>query len=115
MGINERVEGDVVILEISGNLMGGDEVDEFQDKLHSLKNEGFGKIVLDLGGVSLISSAGVGMLIAGTKTLRETGGDLRLSNLTDRVYNVLVVITQLGAVFKIFETADRAVSSYSSE
>lgn len=113
MRMKERIEGDVAVLELSGNLMGGGEVDQFQERLHGLKGDGFNKVVLDLGGVNLISSAGVGMLIAGAKTLREAGGDLKLANLTERVYNILVVITQLGSVFNIFETADRAAASFS--
>lgn len=115
MRMKERIEGDIAILELSGNLMGGSEADQFQERIHGLKGDGFTKVVLDLGGAGLISSAGVGMLIAGAKTLRETGGDLRLSNLQDRVYNILVVITQLGSVFKIFETADRAVASFTMQ
>lgn len=115
MRLKERVEGNVTVLEIKGNLMGGDETDVFHKKLESLKQDSIRRVVLDMGGVSLISSAGVGMLIGGAKTMREVKGDLRLANLTERVHNVLVVITQLGAVFKIFENADRAVESYSSE
>ncbi len=115
MRINERVQGSVTIFEIKGNLMGGDETSTFQDRLISLRSDGISSVVLDMGGVALISSAGVGMLIAGAKSMREAGGDLRLANITERVHNVLVVITQLGAVFRIFETADRAADSYSAE
>lgn len=115
MRIKEAIEGDIAILEMKGNLMGGDDQEVFRNKLQNLQGDGFSKVVLDLGGVSLISSAGVGMLIAGARMLREAGGDLRLANLTERVHNVLVVITQLGAIFKIFETTDRAVSSFTTE
>ena len=115
MRIRERVEGNVTILEIKGNLMGGDETETFHEKLESLRQDNISSVVIDMGGVSLISSAGVGMLIAGAKGMREVNGDLRLANLTERVHNVLVVITQLGAVFKIFENAERAVESYASE
>lgn len=115
MRIRERVVGNVTILEIKGNLMGGDETETFHQKLESLRQDKINQVVLDLGGVALISSAGVGMLISGAKSIRASDGDLRLANLTERVHNVLVVITQLGAVFKIYETADRAADSYDSE
>lgn len=114
MRMKERIEGDVAALELRGDLMGSDDAESFQNKIYNLKGDGFIRVVLDLGGVHLVSSAGVGMLIAGAKTLRENGGDLRLANLTERAHNVLVVITQLSSVFQIFETADRAVASFNA-
>ena len=75
MRIKERVEGNVTVLEIKGNLMGGDETDVFHQKLESLRQDGITCVVIDMGGVSLISSAGVGMLIGGAKAMRETNGE----------------------------------------
>ena len=69
-------------------------------------------MVTDLGKVDLISSAGVGALVGGAKTLREASGDLKLANLSERTHNVLVVITRLGSVFNIFDTVDEAVKSF---
>lgn len=112
MAMHERVVGDVTVLELRGNLMGGSEVEDFHNRVRSLKGDGMKKLVVDLGGVHLISSAGIGMLVGGVKTLREVGGDLKLANLSERTHNILVVVTQLGSVFEIFDTVDEAVASF---
>lgn len=115
MRIKERIEGDVAVLELRGSLIvDATAVDQFQDRLHGLKTDGFNKVVLDLGGVTLMNSAGVGMLIAGAKTLRAVGGDLRMANLQDRPQRILET-ARLVAEFKIFETADRAVASFTMD
>lgn len=112
MSMKERTVGDVVVLELSGSLMDSRELDAFRDHLYKLKDRGTKKVVIDLGGINLMASAGIGMLVAGAKTMREVGGDLKLANLQDRTYNVLVVVTRLGSVFDIKETADQAIAAF---
>jgi anti-sigma B factor antagonist len=52
---------------------------------------GTSKVVVDLGGVSFMSSAGIGVIIGLTKTLRERGGSLQLRHVSGRVRHVLDV------------------------
>jgi anti-sigma B factor antagonist len=112
MAMNERMVNGVTVIELSGNFLSDPEVSGFHDRLRDLKDSGANKVVTDLGKVALISSAGVGALVGGAKTLREASGDLKLANLSERTHNVLVVITRLGSVFNIFDTVDEAVNSF---
>lgn len=112
MAMNERMVNGVTVIELSGNFLGDPDVSDFHDRLRELKDAGATKVVTDLGRVDLISSAGVGALVGGAKTLREAGGDLKLANLSERTHNVLVVITRLGSVFNIVDTVDEAVNSF---
>jgi anti-sigma B factor antagonist len=112
MAMHERVVGDVTVIELSGSFLGDPEVSDFHNRLRELKSAGSTKVVTDLSRVNLISSAGVGTLVGGAKTLREAGGDLKLANLSERTHNVLVVITRLGSVFNIFDTVDEAVKNF---
>lgn len=106
----KRVD-DVVIVEIKGNLMGGPDSQKFRDILRKLLNEGKRKIVVDLKNVKIINSAGLGTLISGLTTMRNSGGDLRLANPNDKIESLLK-ITRLIKVFEIYNSIDEAIESY---
>ncbi len=110
--MHERRINDVTVIELTGSFLGDPEVSAFHDRLRALKSAGSTEAVVDLSKVNLISSSGVGALVGGAKTLREAGGDLKLANLSERTHNVLVVITRLGSVFNIFDSAEDAAASF---
>lgn len=88
------------------------EIEQLQERVHRLKDDGIKKVVLDLGGVHLIGSSGVGTLVACYKTLKEAGGDLKLANLSERTHYVLVVIVQIARLVEMFDKAEDAVASF---
>jgi len=112
MAMNERMVNGVAVIELSGKFLNDPQMSDFLDRLSDLKESGAFKVVTDLGGVNYISSAGVGALVGGAKSLREDSGDLKLANLSERTENVLVLISRLGSVFDIFDTVDEAVNSF---
>lgn len=111
MQIKEQIEGDVVVLSLRGNLMGDPETSEFRDKVKDLVRDGFLKIVLDVSKIKWLNSSGLGALISALATVNNSGGDMRLANVTEKIKS-LFMITQLIKVFKTFETAERAVASF---
>jgi anti-sigma B factor antagonist len=111
MTIKEKMHGTVAVLSLKGNLMGEPDTENLRDKIYSLLQEGFTKIVVDMKGVRWISSTGLGTLIAALTSVRNKSGDLRLANITEKVES-LFAITQLVKVFKTYETVDRAIASY---
>jgi anti-sigma B factor antagonist len=103
MKLDERESGDVTILTITGEITlsaGGDV--QLKDKIQSLLQQGRKKILLDLGSVSYVDSAGLGQLVQATVTTSKNGGKLKLLNLTKRL-NDLLVVTKLSTVFDIVE------------
>jgi anti-sigma B factor antagonist len=103
MKLDERESGDVTILTITGEITlsaGGDV--QLKDKIQSLLQQGRKKILLDLGSVSYVDSAGLGQLVQATVTASKNGGKLKLLNLTKRL-NDLLVVTKLSTVFDIVE------------
>ena len=103
MKLDERESGDVTILTITGEstLSAGGDV-QLKDKIQSLLQQGRRKILLDLGGVSYVDSAGLGQLVQATVTASKNGGKLKLLNLTKRL-NDLLVVTKLSTVFDIVD------------
>jgi len=111
MTIKEKMHGTVAVISLKGNLIGEPDTDNLRDKIYSLLQEDFNKVVVDMKGVRWISSSGLGTLIAALTSVRNKSGDLRLANITEKVES-LFAITQLVKVFKTYETADRAVASF---
>jgi len=71
MAMNERMVNGVMVIELSGKFLNDPQVSDFVDRFSDLKESGAYKVVTDLGGVNYISSAGVGALVGGAKSLRE--------------------------------------------
>lgn len=111
LSIVERESGDVTILVLTGQILLDDGDLAIRLKVHDLVDRGKLKLVLDMGGVSYVDSAGVGMLAAKQKTVRGRGGDLKLLNLSTRGQRVFG-IAKLLLLFETFDDEAMAVKSY---
>ena len=69
------------------------------------------KLVINFGHVEHLSSAALGALININNKVLEKGGQLRLSNIDPRVYEIFV-ITKLNKIFQIHEDHEQAVRSF---
>lgn len=101
-----------VVIELKGNVMGGEDTKEFNELLHKLIDEGKKNVVVDLHDVKFMNSSGLGMLIGGLTTMKKAEGHLKLANVTDKIESLLV-ITKLITIFESFHTVDEAVNSFS--
>ena len=110
MKIKEKIENHVAILSLSGKMMGGPETTQLHDRIRSLINDKIIKVVIDLSGVKWINSSGLGVLMATMTTLKNSGGELKLANVTEKVESLLM-ITQLMRIFETYETVDRALAA----
>jgi anti-sigma B factor antagonist len=111
MTVKEQEVGGVVVLELSGKIMGGPDASLLNDKLHELIDKGKTKVIADLNKVNWMNSSGLGILIGGLTTMRNNGGDLKLANVTDRIQSLLM-ITKLLTVFETHDSIDKAVASF---
>ena len=109
--IEERQAGDVMVLVLRGQMLLDDGDLAFGKRIRLLVDQGFAKVVLDLGGVTYIDSSGVGMLVAKLKTLKEKGGDMKLLNLNRRAESLLGMLKIL-IVFETFQDEAAAVRSF---
>jgi len=101
-----------VIIELKGDVMGGDDTKEFNELLHKLIDEGKKNIVVDLGDVKFMNSSGLGMLISGLTTIKKAEGSLKLARVGEKIQSLLI-ITKLIQIFESFESVDDAVKSFS--
>ncbi|MCK5126120.1 MAG: STAS domain-containing protein [candidate division Zixibacteria bacterium] len=111
MKLKHREENGVVIIEPKGKIMGGPESTALHDLLHDLIEQGKIKVVIDLSKVDWMNSTGLGLLISGLTTLKKAEGELKLTNVTDKIKSLLA-ITKLVTVFKSYDSVDEAINSF---
>ena len=111
MTLKEKEIDNVLVLELSGKVMGGPDANLLSEKLHELVDQKRTKVVADLSKVSWMNSSGLGILIGGLTTMRNNNGDLKLVNVTERIKSLLI-ITKLITIFDTFDSVDDAVASF---
>jgi len=111
MSVKERFDGDVAIVSVSGNLMGGPETTAVHDKVREIAGKGHKKLVIDLAKVKWINSSGLGVLMGSMTTMKNADGEMKLANVSDRIQS-LFMITKLITIFETFDSTDKAVGSF---
>ena len=110
MKIKTTEKYEAVVIELKGNVMGGEDTKDFNELLHKLIDQGKTRIVVDLGDVKFMNSSGLGMLIGGLTTVKKANGQYKLANITDKIESLLI-ITKLITIFEHFESVDKALES----
>jgi anti-sigma B factor antagonist len=111
MQIAIRTVSGVTILDLSGRITLGEGNIMLREVVRELADKGQKAIVLNLGEVNYIDSSGVGELVKAHTTIRNLRGQLKLTNLTKRVHDLLQM-TRLSAVFDIHKDEASAIESF---
>ena len=109
--VQERLFRGVTVLDLAGKLGLGESNRQLHESIKRLVSEGKTQIVINLEKVTHIDSSGLGELVSSFTTLKANNGALKLTNVNDRV-NDLMTITKLYTVFEIFNTEIDAVDSF---
>jgi anti-sigma B factor antagonist len=118
--IEENEVQGIIVLEVSGRLVLGQESMDFRGKIKEVLEksdwikEKWGwqtRIVLDLGKLAFIDSAGLGALIAARTASANRGAGIKLANLTKKLRDALA-ITKLVTVFDVYDSVEEAIKSF---
>ncbi|MGH8016393.1 MAG: STAS domain-containing protein [Candidatus Zixiibacteriota bacterium] len=110
MKFEDILQGNVVIMEVSGKIMGGEETTMFHGKIHEYINQNKKNFLIDLAKVDWMNSIGLGMLISALTTVRNAGGRLVLANI-DKIESILT-ITRLISVFEHHDSRELALKAF---
>jgi anti-anti-sigma factor len=110
--LQERTVGGVVVLSVAGE-MKMENCGALKERVRSLLEQDRRNVVLDLGQVPWMDSAGLGQLVSVSVTTRNAGGLLKLVNLTRRVKELLTM-TRLAPQFDTYDSEGAAIASFSS-
>ena len=84
-----------------------------EETLARIVDERCYRIVVDLGSVTYISSAGWGIFISEIKRIRRNGGDIKLAAMSPEVREVFDLL-EFGNILKPYESASDALRDFSS-
>jgi anti-anti-sigma factor len=113
MTVEERLRGDVTVLDITGRLVLGDDDGKVRYVVRYLLSLGRRQFVINMAGVTDLDSCGIGELAASYVSVVNQGGQMRFVNLgryTDKLLN----ISRLLTIFDVFHSEDEAVASFIS-
>jgi anti-sigma B factor antagonist len=103
--------GDVAIVDLHGKITLGENTGILRDELRSLLAQGTKNIVLNMGNVTYVDSAGLGELVGAYTTATNQGGAVKLLNLQGKMKD-LMQITKLHTIFPAFDNEEAALSSF---
>jgi anti-sigma B factor antagonist len=106
-----RDAGLVTVVDFSGKITLGEGSALVRKTVRALLDEQKTKLLIDLGDVDYIDSAGIGELVTGFTAVKNRGGELKLLNLTKKVKDLLQ-ITKLYTVFDVHSNETEAIKSF---
>lgn len=109
--ITEREIEGIVILDLKGRLVAGDETGKFRELVSARCAQGPFRAVANLRDVEFIDSTGLGGLVISYTSAKKSGGTLKLLHLKEREVELLV-LTKLNTIFEIFNDEQDAVNSF---
>ena len=107
-----RDSSGVAIVDLSGRITLGEGSGTVRNTIKELADQGKRNILLNLGEVSYIDSAGLGEMIGSYATITNQGGKIKLLNVQKKVKDLLQV-TKLYSIFEAFESESAALASFS--
>jgi anti-sigma B factor antagonist len=110
--VSRKVDS-VRVIKINGRLDPGDGPDRLAEMVQQFMGGDDNELefLLDLRGVTYISSTGVGSLIKNYRSVLKQKGHLKLLSPSQSVMNILA-ISKLDGVFEIFTDETAALSSF---
>jgi anti-sigma B factor antagonist len=106
-----NLESGVVLLELKGRFVGGDETEELKKTLQELYDLNNTKLVIDLEKVLYLNSLALGNLVSAHTHYTKTNGQVKLCGITKNIENIFV-ITKLTLVFDVYDSQLDAVASF---
>jgi anti-sigma B factor antagonist len=103
--------GEIGVLSLSGRLLLGEDCAVLHEAIRQQLSDGTSKLVINLAACTYVDSAGLGELVSGLAAARKTGGDMKLSNLSKRVGDLLRV-THLYKVFDVRDEEKAALAAF---
>ena len=84
---------------------------EVERSLNALLKQGRYQIIIDLGNVDYISSAGWGIFISEIKAIRENNGDLKLVQMIPDVYEIFELL-EFHHILDVYDSVQEAINKF---
>lgn len=102
--------GDIALIRIKGYL-DTTTSSEVSAKLNEIIHGGMYLLIIDMGGINYVSSAGWGVFVGEIRNIRENGGDLKIVQMTPDVFEVFEML-EFNRILDYYETIEEAVNDF---
>lgn len=105
--------GNVTLIHLKGTLDSAS-AQEFYSEMTSTVSTKGKRFLLEMSGVELIDSTGLGTLVRIYKRIIESDGVLMLSDMSPSIQEIFQY-TNLDSVFQIFKSTEEAIKEFKNE
>ena len=110
--VSSALESGVQVLTLSGTMTMGSQLQRFEWMVENLLKEQHTRIVVDMSKIGYLDSSAIGVLVACQSLAKNSGGQLRLAAVGDRVGMIFKMAGVVG-VLVVDTTTDEAVLALS--
>jgi anti-sigma B factor antagonist len=107
--IKER--GEVSIINLKG-FLDAHTAPTLENNFTQLINDNKYKIVVNFEDLAYISSAGLGVFMAYIESIRDNKGDIKLTNMSDKVFNIFDLLG-FPLLYEIYKNEEEAIKKFS--
>ena len=111
MSVAERPVGDVVVLDVKGEMINNKEHGSVERRVGDLLGRGHRNLLLNLSQVPYMNSWGVGEVAKSFISVRNRHGKLKVAASQGRITRMLA-ISKLDTVIEVFDTEAEALRSF---
>lgn len=111
--IKHRKEEDLDVLELNGEL-DAHTAPKLEEQLKELIDENQYQIIINCNNLDYIASAGLGVFMAYIEDIRSLGGDIKLTNMNEKVYNVFDLLG-FPTLYDIMDKEKEAVKQFQQD
>ena len=104
------VDGEITTIRVDG-VIDTMTASELEKVTNSLIEQNRYKIIVDLGGVDYISSAGWGIFISNIREIRLNDGDIKLARMIPNVYEIFELL-EFDSILKAFDNIAKAKNDF---
>lgn len=105
-------QGEISVVRVDGVIDTMTSTD-LEKVMNSLMERRRYKIIIDLGGVDYISSAGWGIFISNIREIRQHTGDIKLARMIPNVYEIFELL-EFDSILKAFDSVEKAKTDFDS-
>jgi anti-sigma B factor antagonist len=107
--IKER--GEVSVINLKG-FLDAHTAPTLENNFTQLINNSKYKIVVNFEELAYISSAGLGVFMAYIESIRDNRGDIKLTNMSDKVFNIFDLLG-FPLLYEIYKNEEEAIKKFS--
>jgi len=108
-----KVVDDVTVLTPHGKLLGGNETDEFEERVKELNEAGSMKLLINLGKTTFMTSVALAVLFLAYVKYTNRGAKVKICSVDKRIQQIFVIV-KLTLIYgqDLHDTEEEALASF---